>query len=174
MPMALPSGGSVNLQIIRPSTGQIYGAAEIPMALASPALFVLGGQQSGPVAALNQNNTLNSPSNPAAPGTVIQLFGTGEGFVTGAPPEGQASTGLLPTSVTPVILLGASGSKIEVPAGNVQYSGIAPDEVGLWQINVLIPSNAPTGTVPISLLMQDISSGNNTSPTEVVTTIAIQ
>ncbi|HYA18922.1 MAG TPA: hypothetical protein VEF06_15725, partial [Bryobacteraceae bacterium] len=173
MPMALPSGGSVDLQVIRPSTGQIYGGAEIPMALASPALFVLGGLQSGPVAALNQNNTLNTPANPATRGTVIQLFGTGEGYVVGAPPEGQVSTGPLATSTTPVILLGATGSKIQVPAANVQYSGIAPGEIGLWQINVLIPSNAPTGTVPISVLMQDISSGNNAVTTEVVTTIAI-
>jgi uncharacterized protein (TIGR03437 family) len=174
LPMALPSGGSVDLQVLRPSTGQIYGAAEIPMALASPALFVLGGLQSGPVAAENQDFSLNSPSNPAAIGTVIQLYGTGEGFVTGAPPEGQASTGALSTSVNPVVLLGPAGSKIQVPPANVQYSGIAPGEIGLWQINVTIPPNAPTGTVPISLLMQDISSGNNALPTEVVTTIAIK
>jgi uncharacterized protein (TIGR03437 family) len=29
--------------------------------------------------------------------------------------------------------------------GTVQFSGMAPGWVGLWQINVEIPSNAPTG-----------------------------
>src|ERR1019366_8386363 len=114
----------------------IYGAAEIPMATASPALFVLGGQQSGPVSALNQDNTVNTATNPAARGSVIQIFGTGEGFVVGAPPEGQASTGPLSTSTNPQVLLGPSGSNTFVPAANIAYSGIAPFEIGLWQINV--------------------------------------
>jgi uncharacterized protein (TIGR03437 family) len=173
MPMSLPSAGTVNLQVNRASTGQIYGAAEVPMATASPALFVYGGLQSGPLAALNQDNSFNSASNPAKHNTVMQLFGTGEGFVNGAPPEGQASTGQLPTSSTPVVYLGSPGSGVTVPAANVQYSGIAPYEIGLWQINVLIPANAPFGTVPITVFMNSISSSNPQTPTQVVTTVAI-
>jgi uncharacterized protein (TIGR03437 family) len=30
--------------------------------------------------------------------------------------------------------------------GNIQFSGLAPNYVGLWQLNVQIPMNAPTGS----------------------------
>jgi uncharacterized protein (TIGR03437 family) len=52
-----------------------------------------------------------------------------------------------------------------VPAP-VGFSGLAPGFVGLWQLNVQIPANAPTGAaVPLI-----ISSGENVSNT---TTIAV-
>jgi uncharacterized protein (TIGR03437 family) len=104
---------------------------------------------------------------------VVQLFGTGEGFVSGAPAEGQTSLNLLPTAATPQILIGATGSNIFVPAANILYTGIAPGEVGLWQINFTVPSNAPTGTVPITIFMNSIPSTNPANASQVVTTIAI-
>lgn len=174
MPMSLPTGGTVDLQVIRPSTGQVYGAAEIPMASAAPALFVVGGQQSGPVAALNQDNTVNSATNPANRGDVIQLFGTGQGFVANAPPEGQASTGPLPTQTNPLVYIGPAGSIISVPPANVLYSGIAPTLIGVWQINVQIPATAPTGTVPIFVNMNTIPSNGTSVATQIVTTIGIK
>jgi uncharacterized protein (TIGR03437 family) len=172
---SLPQAGVANVQVIRPSTGQIYAAAEIPLASASPGLFVEGAQQSGPVAALNQDNTVNTATNPATRGSVIQVFATGQGPVAGAPADGQASTGQVPTSVLPQIILGSSGNGIEVPAANITYSGLAPQNVGLWQINFTIPSNAPTGTsVPITVYMNSISSSNSANPTQVVTTLSLK
>jgi uncharacterized protein (TIGR03437 family) len=172
---SLPSSGIANVQVIRPSTGQIYAAAEIPLASASPGLFVEGAQQSGPIAALNQDNTVNTATNPAARGTIIQIFGTGQGPVAGAPPDGQASTGLVPTSVLPQIILGPSGAGTQVPAANITYSGLAPGNVGLWQINFTIPPGAPSGTsVPITVYMNSISSSNSAIPTQVVTTVSLK
>jgi uncharacterized protein (TIGR03437 family) len=38
--------------------------------------------------------------------------------------------------------------------GEVQYSGLAPGFVGLWQINVRIPADAPSGNaVPVRVLI---------------------
>lgn len=174
MPMGLPTGGTVDLLVSRVSTGQIYGAVEIPMAQAAPALFVIGGLQSGPVAALNQDNSINTATNAAPRGTVVQLFGTGQGFITGAPPEGQAAGGPLPTPVLPKILLGPTGSAVALDPSSILYSGLAPTLVGVWQINVQIPADAPTGNVPISVLMNSIPSYNPAIPGQISTTIAIQ
>jgi uncharacterized protein (TIGR03437 family) len=171
LPIGLPSSGTANLEIVRQSTGQIYGAAEIALSSASPGLFTAGGSGTGQIAALNADNSLNSSSNQATHGTVIQLFGTGQGFVANAPLDGTPSTGLVPTSATPLVLL----NNEFVPSTNVQYSGLAPEEVGVWQINVLIPTTtAPGNSVSLQVFMSSIPSGNPSCPASVATTIAVK
>jgi len=142
-----------------------------PVPSASPGLFTAGGTGTGQIAALNADNSLNSSSNPVIHGQVIQLFGTGQGFVAGAPTDGTPSTGLVPTSAIPLVLL----NNEFVPSTNVQYSGLAPEEVGVWQINVLIPDiTAPGNSVSLQVFMSSIPSGNPSSPTSVATTIAVK
>jgi uncharacterized protein (TIGR03437 family) len=171
LPIGLAANGTADLQIVRQSTGQIYGAAEIALASASPGLFTAAGTGTGQIAALNADNSLNSSSNPAVHGQVIQLFGTGQGFVANAPTDGMPSTGLVPTSATPLVLL----NNEFVPSTNVQYSGLAPEEIGVWQINVLIPdSTAPGNSVPLQVFMSSIPSGNPNSPGQIATTIAVK
>jgi uncharacterized protein (TIGR03437 family) len=171
LPLSVPSGGTIDVQVIRQSTGQIYGGGEIQMASASPALFTDSGTGSGTVAAENPDYSVNLPTNPIARGQVIQLFGTGQGPVANAPVDGTPATGPTPTAATPQVLIGTSF----VPAANVSYSGLAPAEVGLWQINVLIPPDAPTGNnVPIAVFMNGIPSNNPSNPGQIATTIAIK
>jgi uncharacterized protein (TIGR03437 family) len=169
--LSLPTGGTVDVQTVRASTGQVYGGGELQLASASPGLFVIGGGQTGQVAALNQDGTVNSATNPVLRGQVIQLYGTGQGVVPGAPPDGQPGTGPLPTPTNPQILLGTSF----VPAANIQYSGLAPALVGVWQINLQIPTSAPTGSgTPITVFMNSIPSNNPAQPNQIVTAIAIK
>jgi uncharacterized protein (TIGR03437 family) len=171
LPIGLPQSGTANLQIARRSTGQIYGAAEIALAAASPGLFTSAGTGTGQVAALNADNSVNSSTNPIARGQVIQLFGTGQGFVSNAPPDGSPGSGLIPTSATPLVLLG----DVFVPSANIQYSGLAPSEVGVWQINVLIPTTTPpANSVAIQVFMASVPSGNPAAPAQVATTIAVK
>lgn len=174
--LGLPAGGTVDLQIVRQSTGQIFGAAEMALATASPALFTDSGTGSGPVAALNQDNSVNSASNPIPRGQVIQIYATGQGPVANAPPDGTAATGPVPTAALPQVLIGSSdGTNAYVPAANIQYSGLAPYLVGVWQINVLIPANAAIGNfVPIQVFMNSIPSNNPAAPGQIATTISIK
>jgi uncharacterized protein (TIGR03437 family) len=45
--------------------------------------------------------------------------------------------------------------------GNVTYSGLAPGNVGLWQINVTIPQGTPAGSaVPVRVVINGTPSGN--------------
>ncbi len=170
--MSLPSAGTVDLQVFQPTTGQIYGAAELALSSASPGLFTTGGTGSGEVAAINVvDGTINSATNPVARGAYITLYGTGQGFVANAPADGTAGTGPIPTAVNPQILLGGAF----LPATDIQYSGLAPDLVGVWQINFQIPmATVPGNAVPVIVLMNSIPSDNPSVPGQIAATIAVK
>jgi uncharacterized protein (TIGR03437 family) len=174
--LTLPTAGTVDLQVVSQSTGQVYGGAEVALNSASPGLFTLGGSGSAGVAAENQDGSINAPNNAIPRGSVVVLFGTGEGPVANPPTEGfGAPAGLTPTASHPQILLGSPSSAIVVPDANIQYSGLAPTLVGVWQINFLVPSNAPSGnSVPIKVLMNSIPSDNPAVPGQIAATIAIK
>jgi uncharacterized protein (TIGR03437 family) len=108
----------------------------------------------GQAAVLNQDNSINGPANPAARGTEIQIFATGDGItsppgITGGITKGAGNPPLLSVKV----LIGG----IEAP---VEYAGAAPGEAaGVLQVNVLVPFNAPVGSaVPIALTIGDAMS----------------
>lgn len=167
----LPTSGMADLEVVSQSTGQIYGAAEVPLASASPGLFTVDATGTGEIIALNQDNTQNSASNPIPRGQVLQIYGTGQGPVANPPADGTASTGQAPTAATPEVIIGTTF----VPNANVQYSGLAPGLVGVWQIDVLIPMTATTGnTVPIQVFMNSIPSNNPAAPSQIATTVAIK
>jgi uncharacterized protein (TIGR03437 family) len=172
IPSGLSTGGTVDLQVIRPSTGQIFGGVELQLATASPAFFTANATGSGQIAAINvSDGTVNGPLSPVLRGQLISLYGTGLGPVAGAPPDGNAATSTVPGPV-PQVLIGASATSFLDPA-NIQYSGLAPTLVGVWQLNLQIPNTAPTGSsVPIKVFLNSISNvdGNGAS----TATIAIK
>lgn len=127
-----------------------------------PGIFTVLPSGSGPGAVLNQNNSLNLPTNPASRGNVIQIFATGAGVtnpsvVAGAP---ASSNPLVLTVAQPTVTIGGK-------AAQVNFSGLAPGFVGLWQINAVVPADvAPGNGVPLV-----ISAGGQSSNT---VTIAVQ
>jgi uncharacterized protein (TIGR03437 family) len=49
-----------------------------------------------------------------------------------------------------------------VPAANIQYSGLAPTLVGVWQINVLIPDSVittPTNPTQVVVIQTNAAGG---------------
>jgi hypothetical protein len=150
VPEEAPSSGTAQVTIQRVDTGQILGVSSITMSTVSPALFSVNGSAQGQVVALNQDNTVNGPSNPAPNGTVIQLFGTGQGIVPNMPPDGAPATGPTPTPYTPTVVIGTGLTNNPLPQSYIQYSGLAPGLVGVWQVNALIPESvAPTALSPL-------------------------
>jgi len=131
----------------------------------APAIFTASQGAAGQGAILNANNTPNSSSNPAAKGSAIAIFGTG---------EGQLIPGGITGSVT-----ASGGLTFPKPVGNVsvtvggvqavvQYAGSAPGLVsGVLQVNVLIPQTVATGNQPVVITV-----GNNSSAGNV--TVAVQ
>jgi uncharacterized protein (TIGR03437 family) len=177
LPQGLPTAGTANLLVVRPSTGQILGAAEIPLQTTSPALFTLDASGSGQLLGVNfQDGTTNSGTHPVVRGQYIILYGTGVGPVPNPPLDGAAATGQS-ASDFPQVYIASSGGTTANPLDpfipcTVTYSGLAPGFAGLWQINVLIPQNAQSGTaVVLKLFEKDIPNLDQSSG--LTTTIAV-
>jgi uncharacterized protein (TIGR03437 family) len=120
---------------------------------------------------VNQDGAINSPENRAARGSVISLYGTGQGFIPGAPPDGEAASGPVPTPEKPRVIVNAAFVADE----DVQYSGLAPGFVGLWQINVRIPmTTPPSDDILVVVQHKSIPSNNDRNPQGSRTTIAVR
>ena len=50
-----------------------------PVAASAPGIFTMNSSGSGQGAILNQDYSVNSPTQPAAPGSIIMLYATGGG-----------------------------------------------------------------------------------------------
>ena len=143
--------------------GVISSSVTVPIVNASPGIFT---QAYGPGQAwmVNQDQTFNSSSNPAARGTYVAFWITGQGYVNAPPPDGIQPTG--PPYPTPVLPVSVSLGGVQLPAANVVFDGLIYS--GEVQINVLIPANAPTGSaVPLVVTIGGASSRTDA-------TIAIQ
>ena len=169
---SLSTGGTADVLAIQTSTGQIYGSAEVPLASAAPAFFTANQAGTGQIIAFNvADGSTNSSLNPVARGQYITLYGTGLGPVPNSPPDGTAPTAVVAAPVLPQVLIGTA--KAFLPDANVQYSGLAPMLVSVWQLNLLIPADAQTGSVAIKVFMNSIQSTDPNVPTA-TTTIAIK
>ncbi len=149
---------------INGATSASFQAQVVPT---SPAIFSLSFTGSGQGAILNQNNSVNSVNNPAAKGSVIQIFGTGEGqLVPGV--QTACFTGLtlpLPKPVATPITVTIGGQ----PATPITYAGEAPGEVcGVIQIDATVPTNIGSGPQPVVLTI-----GTNTNSQQSIT-VAVQ
>jgi uncharacterized protein (TIGR03437 family) len=149
VPKEAPTSGTATLQVIVPANNQVLASGTVAMNTVAPAFFTTNQAGTGQMAAINCNDTpcettnfINSASNPVVRGGIIELFGTGQGLVSGMPPDGQLPGGDLSTPVVPNVFLDGS----PVPSSAIQFSGLAPNDVGLWQLNIIIPSSTAPGS----------------------------
>jgi uncharacterized protein (TIGR03437 family) len=131
-----------------------------------PAIFSLSQGGSGQGAILNQDYSVNGTNKPAAKGSVIQIFGTGEGQLVPAVLTGSVTPGVAPFP-KPV------ASNITVTIGGqpaqIQYAGEAPTLVsGVFQINAVVPASIASGNQPLVVTI-----GSNTNNTQSIT-VAVQ
>ena len=173
VPMSAPTSGTADVLVQRADTGQILGNYPVAMAVASPALFTSDGSGQGQVAAINQDGSINGKDHPAPNRTYVSFYGTGQGFIPNAPPDGTAAGGPISTPQRPLVVIGT----IQVPDQNVQYSGLAPGLPGVWQVNVLIPNEvAPTTstvTTPVAMVLNSVFT-NGSAPNRLVTTMWVK
>jgi uncharacterized protein (TIGR03437 family) len=111
----------------------------IPLAASAPGIFTLNGSGVGAGAIVNQDGSINSPTNPASRGTFIQIYATGGGPTS--PPSVAGDVALTPASLTLPVTLTIGGVNAEV-----LYAGNAPGEVvGVVQINAVVPQSLTPG-----------------------------
>jgi uncharacterized protein (TIGR03437 family) len=131
--------GKASTQIHVEYAGQSSNTATVPVVAASPGLFVIGATNQA--AAINQDGTVNSASNPAKRGTVVSVYGTGGGATN---PPGVTG-GDAPLSPLEFLSLPVT-AELGPNAADVPFAGAAPTLVsGVFQINIVIPQNLPTG-----------------------------
>ena len=147
--LVVPFGvaGKSSTQIQVENGGVWSNPVTVPVAQAHPGLFTIDGSGIHQAAALNQDGSLNSASQPAARGSIVVLYATGAGTANRALQDGQ----LIPdASVHPTLTV-----SVDIGGANadVLFSGMAPQMVaGVLQLNVRIPANAPTGAaVPVQI-----------------------
>ena len=152
VPSDISLAGPAEVTILRASTGQVLAAARTNVENVSPALFTSSGAGSGQLAATNQDGGINSSSNPAPRGSFITLYGTGLGVVPNAPGDGAVVSGI--TAAPGYTRVNINGRF--VPDADLQYSGMAPGLINVWQINVKIPDTVPpNNNVPIAVQYRD-------------------
>jgi uncharacterized protein (TIGR03437 family) len=100
-------------------------------------------------AVVNGTYTYISPSQPAQPGQVLNFFGVGFGPVSPAPPAGQTVTQLNSLTNSLQIQIGGVTAQLD-------YQGLAPDALGLYQFNVVVP-NVPAGNQAVTFMLNGVA-----------------
>ncbi|MGP0075647.1 MAG: IPT/TIG domain-containing protein [Bryobacteraceae bacterium] len=132
-PSGLAASSNTAMSIV--VDGATIASSSVPVAAAAPGIFTVSGA-TGQAAASNQDGSLNSASNPAARGSVVSIYATGQG------------------SGTPNITLNIAGYNAPL-----LYAGPAPGFPGLMQINAQIPAGfLPPGIQAVVLSVGEVNS----------------
>jgi minor extracellular serine protease Vpr len=161
------SEGQINVQVPWELQGQSSASMKVsigeistdlytvPLQDYSPAAFEYKEAASGSflAAALDENFALLGSANPARRGRTVQIYANGLGPVDNQPASGEVAPAqpLARTRVLPTVTIGGRQA-------NVVFSGLAPGNVGLYQLNVVVPADAPTGTQPVVISANGITS----------------
>jgi uncharacterized protein (TIGR03437 family) len=144
-PFGIPSTGQVQVELRQ--NGTVLSSFDQLVSAQNPGLFTSSGTGMGQLAALNQDGTINGPSNPAHPGQIVTVFATGLGAMTPQPIDGSRPPQPVDKPVAPAQVL-VSGNPAQI-----DYSGNAPDLVqGVVQINFLLPADLspqPNGVIVV-------------------------
>jgi uncharacterized protein (TIGR03437 family) len=127
---------------------------QIPVSATAPGLFTANASGIGQGSILNQDNTVNSAANPAARGSVVILWATGEGVTDPPGVDGRPAADVLPKPVAPVTV------NIGGYPATLNYAGAAPGYMpGILQINAQISADVqPGNNVPVQITIGGVSS----------------
>ena len=143
-PYEIAGKSSATIQVL--DNGVQSATTSASVVASAPEIFSLGNGQG---AILNQDGSVNGPSNPAARGSVVSIYATGEGQTNPPGVNGaiaNESLAGLPRPVAPFsITIGGQTAQYT-------YAGTAPQSfAGFFQVNAVIPSNISTGNAPVIL-----------------------
>ena len=137
-------------------------AVIVPTATHAPAVFTLEKIRPAQGAILIANTTGMIPAplgaaqntRPVIRGELLEIFANGLGPVTNQPETGEIAISfpLSRTETTPLVTIGGASAR-------VFFSGLAPRTVGLNQVNVKVPDDAPVGDdIPLIIRIGEVDS----------------
>jgi uncharacterized protein (TIGR03437 family) len=148
-PLFAVSPGQINAQLpvdtpLGTASLVVNGSAPVsfPVAVSAPGIITYGNNRA---IVINQDYSLNSPDHPALTGAWATVYLTGQGPVNPAVRSGMAS----PSNPVAVPTLPVSATIGGKPA-DVMFAGLTPGGVGLFQVNLRIPSMA-SGDYPLMI-----------------------
>jgi uncharacterized protein (TIGR03437 family) len=142
-PYTIAGNTSTNIEVRY--NAQAAGTVVLAVVTSAPALYP---------AVANQDGSLNSRTQPAARGSVVTLYGTGEGLTDGANVSGQAAAAPYPKpKLEARLTIGSVNAEL-------LYLGSAPGLVGTLQVNARVPG----GFVPPGPADAQLTVGTAASP----------
>jgi uncharacterized protein (TIGR03437 family) len=170
VPFGLAAGTMLLQPVVNGQPGNIISA---PVDSIAPRLFTLRNLAAAPdglpygIIINSSDGTLAVPSNlgvpshPAHRGDFITIYALGLGPVSPASATGDAAPSSEPLArISNPIQVYFGGGFITPTSVTPSYAGLAPAFVGLYQINVTIPPDAPVGNIPITLNMPNHASNS--------------
>jgi uncharacterized protein (TIGR03437 family) len=152
----LPFNVDGNAQMTLRTPGGISDNFNFSILPAAPAVFRTGiaGPETG-IATITRadNGQFITPTNPVHPGDSIVIWATGLGHTSPAIDSGMPSPAdpLASAVIQPIVTIGGAGL-------DIQYAGLTPGSVGLYQINAKIPGSVPQGLSMPLVVSQGASS----------------
>ncbi|MEP7354098.1 MAG: hypothetical protein ABI824_12785, partial [Acidobacteriota bacterium] len=151
IPASVAGKSSVTMKVER--SGLVVASQLVSVTPTLPGLFTSNVSGVGVVAAFNEDNSVNALNRPAAPGSIVTLFGTGAGLMDRALTDGQILDSNLARPVAPVYV------RIGKLPAEVTYAGTAPFLVnGAFQINVRVPEGLSAGEQSVQLIVGNVAS----------------
>jgi minor extracellular serine protease Vpr len=150
IPWEFEGQSSVQVKVSLPNiTPATYAVFTVPLGAQAPGIFDRGGA----AAARDVQFRVIDASNPARRGQAIQLYVNGLGPVDRTPASGEPtpSDQLARTKVNPAVTVGGRPAE-------VLFSGLAPGNVGLYQINLTLAADTPTGSQPVVVTIGGVAS----------------
>ncbi len=131
--------GQTATSVIVTSGGVTSQPVSVPVYAAQPGVFTFDGTNAAVL-----HGATNLPvgsTNPAARGEIVVIFATGLGLVTPSVGTGNPASGVIlsPTTYTPTVTVAGASA-------GIAFSGLAPGFIGLYQINAIVPTTAPSGS----------------------------
>jgi uncharacterized protein (TIGR03437 family) len=135
--------------IVRRGT-DLSGPVTVPVLVNQPGIFTTDGTRA---IVVHADNTLVSSASPLGGGESVYFYVSGLGAVDNTPATGQGGprTPLARALVGPVVTVGGR-------AADVFFAGLAPDFVGLYQVNFVVPQGLAGGDREIVVTAGGVSS----------------
>ncbi len=155
VPFELPAGTA---SLVVAGRGSAGAPGRVTIVGAQPGIFTLSQSGTGQGVVLDAENRVADANNPVRAGDVVVIYATGLGMteppvLTGA----AAPSAPLARAVTPVSVT------IGRVAATVEFAGLAPGFVGLYQVNARVPEGVAAGpAVPLVVAQSGIASNTVT------------
>jgi uncharacterized protein (TIGR03437 family) len=167
-PIYYVSSGQINIQLPTDlPTGQQVIIVSANGALTLPDLLDINAYQAGIAAYSDGSNNVIAQhadysyvtaASPAKPGEVVIIYLAGLGATSPAVASGQAAPTAEPLARvvnTPVVTVDGQSAAVE-------FAGLAPGFVGLYQIDLQVPASARSGSLPLVITQNGVA-GNTTN-----------